>query len=240
MSISCCVFDFAPDSLIRCFVQSSTFVIDDGDGNKKNCYTLKFPLQTDCFNGGTQCLLDKVWSNEPFTLEIYDENMRGKKITGGRLESLEYDIKAGDCVDVKMVFSGLDHDSKLDYIKPELLRPARVYTGSDCNVSIVDDCGDRMGGECMTSFFAQAKRDNPNIFGKFIVLNSFLKERPSLNPIQIVKRCKGGSTLDLGLINRQKDMNWLVRLVDINCEIVRRSVKDGLDIVEIAFQGKRS
>lgn len=241
MSISCCIFDFAPESLVRCMLQSSTFVVEDANDKNKHCFNLKFPITQDCFDGCMEKLLDKVWSEEEFEVDVYDEDNNGKRMSKGKMGSIEYDVKAGDCLDVKMVFSAFETGQKSQAIPDHWTKPARIYTSGDCRFSLIDDCGDQMRGDLVTTFLVQSQRNVSDVFGKFRTINNCLGtyEGHKLNPIKIAKRCKGGSSLDFGL-QKGEETKWLVRLTDVNCEITSRSVKDGLDVAEISFQGKKS
>ena len=237
MSSSCCIFDFADTSPICCLLESHSLssVYEEYPCRIK----LKFPIVLDGLETHITDIFKKTISGEKFTANIFDDNGKGKKITEVFFEKVSLTIKAEDTFDLEIIFSAKETNETV-VLDQNLIKKAIALNGYNCVLFLVDDCGDCMNGNSTISLQVTAQKGVDEVFGTMSIINSFLNANNDLSPVNKIKRCKGNSFLNVGYkVNIKNDLiNWMLNLYETKCDIKRRNIKDGIDLVEIDFKGK--
>lgn len=235
------VFDFAPSSRLAFFSDKVPFRISNETSDGCSC-SLRFPLCDYADKAWDKTFFDRVWDDSRFSLDHFEQDFSGNQMTDCVFNKISWTISVLEYMEMAVEIYG--HKSEAKPILGDQVKSIsnNVYTAFNCVPRITNEHGDFISGDYLTSITVEANRAEPDVFrGKIKGFNQGLGTHVGHHILSHIKRSAGHGKISVGYKSgtNSPDVTWLANIKDVSYVLAGRSVKDGLDVVEIDFVGKR-
>ena len=176
--------------------------------------------------------LDRLIAQELFSLNLYHDDGSAEKLDDATIDRMTLTCQSEDTVDIDLICVGdwVDADPLGEMFKSQ---PMRALTSHDLILEISKDKEPVMKDRITKAVF-HADKEYSEVKGKLYGINRFIGDR---NSPQIVEHLRENNRYRIDLGFGKESENWIFNLSDVRMELGRREIKDGLDKVEINFEG---
>ncbi len=236
-------FSFAPDSEIFFLSDKVPFILKENKDTGRHICSVRFPLvKEENKSSWFDNAFDLVWSPVFFSAEMLEQETAGGhrggfKMVDCQVESMSLEMSVLEVTEMAMTFSASFVDVAPSW-KRYLHQPSRILSSHDCRLNMLNDYGEKMNGSMIASIEIMATRDKPQtLFGAFSGFNSGIGHVENCI-VHHVKRTLGSGKIDVGYDHNQSPQ-WIAKIVDVTLRVAGRTVKDGIDRVDVTFVGKK-
>jgi hypothetical protein len=175
---------------------------------------------------------DRLLSQELFSINMYHDDGSGERLDDAVVDRMTLICQTEDSVDIDLICAGEWADAEpLEEIPKS--QPIRALTSHDLILEITKDKEEIMGDRITKAIF-HADKEFAEIKGKLYGINRFIGDRRSSQIVELLRE-NNLYRVDLGF--GKDSENWIFNLMNVRMELGRREIKDGLDRVEINFEG---